>query len=552
MSDVKPIAYYLPQFHPIPENDRWWGKGFTEWTNVVRGRPYFPGHYQPHLPSELGFYDLRVAEVREQQADLARAYGIHGFCYYYYWFNGKRLLERPLDEMLQSGKPDFPFCVCWANENWSRRWDGAEAEVLIAQVHSEETDQAFIHDVIPMLRDPRYIRVGGAPLLLVYRPGILPGPERTAAIWREACRTAGVGEIHLAAVQSFGLTDPRPFGFDSAVEFPPHGLDVHDIASQVEGLDRDFTGKIYDYRDVVRNAVAQAPVPYKQFRCAMTGWDNTARRRLNGHLFTHSTPREYEVWLRAMVASTEAAHPPGDRFVFINAWNEWAEGTHLEPDQKHGRAYLEATARALSHRSDWRAVIGALQAQPEVSAEVRSCVTDLEFALEAYDRSVTYLTRVSSVVRRVEDELNAAVFSSEVPQRLQRRTVKTDGLMHLDTIQGSPARGDLTVRRDTRTTLAGWAFAPGVQIPDPNTHSYLLLRAVNRTDSFFAPLLHRTERNDVTKHHGDVDGRFTAQAGFSATVWAERVPAGEYQLGVVHTDRSKAAAAFCSHRVTVA
>lgn len=552
MPDVKPIAYYLPQFHPIPENDRWWGKGFTEWTNVVRGRPYFPGHYQPRLPGELGFYDLRIPEVREQQADLARAYGIHGFCYYYYWFNGKRLLERPLDDMLQSGKPDFPFCICWANENWSRRWDGAEAELLMAQVHSEESDQAFIHDVIPILRDPRYIRVGGAPLLLVYRPGILPGPERTAAIWREAARKAGLGEIHLAAVQSFGLTDPRPFGFDSAVEFPPHGLDTHDIAREIEGLDPAFTGKVYDYREVVRNALMQPRPPWKQFRCAMTSWDNTARRRLNGHVFTHATPRDYEVWLRALVAATEAAHPPEDRFVFINAWNEWAEGTHLEPDQKWGRGFLEATARALRHRSDWRAVIGALQANAALPEDARSCITDLEFALESYERSVGYFTRLSKVVRRIDEELNAAVFSAEPPLRLQKRPVETTGAMHLDTVQGITAQGRVILRRDTRTTIAGWAFVPGVEIANPDTHAHLLLRSLDGSQSFFAPLLQRLERPDVVRHHAKVEERFTAQAGFTATLWAEPVPPGEYQLGVVHADAARAAAAFCSQRVTVA
>ena len=548
---VKPIAYYLPQFHPIPENDQWWGKGFTEWTNVVRGRPFFPGHYQPHLPGELAFYDLRVAEVREQQAKLAREHGIHGFCYYYYWFNGKRLLERPLDEVVRTGKPDFPFCICWANENWSRRWDGAEAEVLMAQVHSEESDQAFIHDVIPILQDPRYIRVNGAPMLLVYRPGILPNAQRTAETWREACRKAGIPNLHLAAVQSFGLTDPRPFGFDSAVEFPPHGLQAAEITRAVEGLDPSFTGKIYDFRDAVKSAIAQAPAPYRLFRGAMTGWDNTARRRHNGHVFANSSPTEYEVWLRALVSATEETHPPGERFLFINAWNEWAEGTHLEPDQKHGRGYLEATARALSHRSDWRAVIGAIEARTDVPEAVRGYLRDLEFALEAYARSVSYLTGISDVVRRIQAETHTALFSGTVPLGLQNRPVHADGVMHLDTVQGNPARGQITLRRSTRTPLEGWAFAPGVEIGRGGTSSWLLLRNPRGKEAFFAPLLHRTPRQDVALHHPQVDARFTGHAGFSATIWCKQVPPGEYEMGVVQANRERAVAAFWGARVTV-
>src|SRR5262245_59534320 len=251
MKDIRAIAFYLPQFHPIPENDRWWGKGFTEWSNVSRARPLFPGHEQPQLPRELGFYDLRVPEVRRDQADLARRFGIHGFCYYYYWFNGRRLLERPLEEVLRSGQPDFPFCICWANENWTRGWDGLERDILIEQQHTETSDAEFIRDVLPILKDPRYIRMNGAPLLLVYRPSLRPRPRRTTDVWRAEARAAGIDSLHLCAVQSYGVTDPRRLGFDAAVEFPPHYLSLPDIRAELEHLAPEFEGWIFDYRDAV-------------------------------------------------------------------------------------------------------------------------------------------------------------------------------------------------------------------------------------------------------------------------------------------------------------
>jgi lipopolysaccharide biosynthesis protein len=234
----KLIAFYLPQFHPIPENDAWWGRGFTEWHNVTRARPTFRGHVQPRLPTELGFYDLRLGEVQEAQAALAREHGIHAFCYYYYWFGGRRLLQGPLDRVLASGRPDFPFCICWANENWTRRWDGLDSEVLVAQEHSPENEDRFLHDVLPILRDPRYVRVAGRPVLLVYRVNMLPEAERTAARWRRIAEAEGVGGLELWAVQSFGIEDPRPFGFDAAVEFPPHGyFTLADVRDSVPGLD---------------------------------------------------------------------------------------------------------------------------------------------------------------------------------------------------------------------------------------------------------------------------------------------------------------------------
>lgn len=348
--DPRLICFYLPQFHPVPENDVWWGKGFTEWANVSKAQPNFVGHYQPRIPADLGYYDLRLLEVMQAQADLAQRYGIHGFCFYYYWFDGKRLLERPVEQLLQSDKPDIPFCLCWANENWTRRWDGLEQEVLIAQAHSDEDDLAVINDLIRFFKDGRYIKVGDRPLLLIYRPTLFPDFAKTAARWREACRDQGVGEIYIAMVESFGLATanfhPSQFGCDAAVEFPPGGL-VQPKPPSGEMLNPDFTGHSADYRDIAVSFASRPGPAYTRFKGVMPGWDNTARRQHAGGCFEHSTPGAFQAWLEEAITDTRQQHFGDERLVFINAWNEWAEGAYLEPDRRFGHTYLEAVSNAL-------------------------------------------------------------------------------------------------------------------------------------------------------------------------------------------------------------
>lgn len=350
---LRAIAFLLPQFHPIPENDEWWGKGFTEWTNVSRAQPLFKGHYQPNLPSDLGFYDLRLKEARAAQAELALSYGITGFCYYHYWFNGRRVLNRPFDEVLQSGEPDFPFCLCWANENWTRVWDGGENKVLLRQEYGDADDADHFRSLITAFKDPRYIKVDGRPVFLVYRTGILPDPLRTAATWRKVASESGIADPYLIRVEShYDSTDPRSIGFDASTAFAPFNGRVRSLykrripktLSKLGILPRALAEhRILDYKEVLDRMSNEPLTDYKRFHCVSPGWDNTARRAVGGTIVLGSSPELYREWVTNAAARTLDEHRPEERLLFINAWNEWAEGNHLEPDMRYGHAYLAAT-----------------------------------------------------------------------------------------------------------------------------------------------------------------------------------------------------------------
>jgi len=347
---MKFIAFYLPQFHPIPENDAWWEPGFTEWTNVVKARPLFPGHYQPHLPAHLGFYDLRSRDTRQAQADLAATHGVHGFCYYHYWFGGKRLLERPFEEVLTSGEPRLPFCLCWANESWSRRWLGEEKNVLMRQVYSIDDDRNHARWLLRAFGDPRYIAVRGRPLFLIYRPSDLPDPHRTADVIRSECLKAGLPEAYVVGVDAHKPgTDFRSVGFDSTLVFDPQLGVLPDF--MVDGfrgskLRRNLRRGVYSgtlklYPDAVaRDLMSRRTRDFGFIPTVYVGWDNTPRRGKNAIVITDSTPAAFGNALRGRVRALQQM-PANDGLLFINAWNEWAEGNHLEPDQKYGTQYLE-------------------------------------------------------------------------------------------------------------------------------------------------------------------------------------------------------------------
>ncbi|WP_090970884.1 glycosyltransferase WbsX family protein [Parapedobacter composti] len=357
-SNVKPLAIYLPQYHPIPENDMWWGKGFTEWTNVAKAKPKFPGHYQPHLPKDLGFYDLRLLEVMEAQADLAKRFGVYGFCYYHYWFGGRLLLERPLHQMLESGRPAMPYCLCWANENWSRRWDGSEMDILMEQRYSPEDDLAHIRYLIRFFKDDRYIKIAGKPVLLMYRTELHPRMNETSERWREEARKEGFPDLYLVRVENFLRdVDPAVYGFDAGMEFAPDfncaGRKylkqypvkyaatkwMHRLNIQKSGY---FDNQVFQYDELVENMLRKPPAGYKRFRTVCPSWDNSARRASNAVVFHKSTPEKFKSWVSDIAKYTERSFDGDEQIFFINAWNEWGEGCHLEPDQRFGLGYLEA------------------------------------------------------------------------------------------------------------------------------------------------------------------------------------------------------------------
>lgn len=337
---VKLIAYYLPQFHPIPENDEWWGRGFTEWRNVARAFPVYDGHYQPRMPGELGYYDLRVPDVMRRQVELARQYGISAFCFHFYWFGGKRLLEMPIENFLKNEGLDLEFSLCWANENWSRRWDGGNNELLIAQEHSPEDDIAFIRYLDRYFRDRRYMKIDGKPVLTVYRPGIIPDVRETLKRWRQEAEKMGYPGLYLIATNSFGFADHAALGFDALSEFPPHAAQAQQLHNHIPMSSARTGGNVYSYDSLVDWELSKQRPAGKIHPGVMPGWDNSARRPHDGHIFHGARPESFGRWLRSSTRWA-ARHPDGERLVFINAWNEWAEGAYLEPDARYGYAWAE-------------------------------------------------------------------------------------------------------------------------------------------------------------------------------------------------------------------
>lgn len=355
--DPKLIAYYLPQMHPTPENDAWWGKGVTEWNNVARAVPQYVGHYQPRLPGELGFYDLRLRDNILRQIELAQLYGIYAFCWYYYWFDGKRLLDKPLDMYMEEKNIDFPFCLCWANESWTKGFFGSSKEIIMKQNTSIESYKNFIGDVIKYLKDKRYMTINHKKVLLIYKPQEIPDCKNTIHYWREFCRNNGVGEIYI--IGCWTSNQNRNFindGFDAVSEFQPGAILPYctKINGRISFVNESYSGAIYSYKDIVDNEIYKINFSQeKMYNAVMPMWDNTPRRNNKGSvIFDGANPHLYKQWLSNIVQNNKHRKNLDDNLIFINAWNEWGEGAYLEPDKKYGYAYLQATKEAIEECRD--------------------------------------------------------------------------------------------------------------------------------------------------------------------------------------------------------
>lgn len=345
-TDIKPLAFYLPQYHTFKENDDWWGKGFMEWVNTKKAKPRFKNHYQPRIPhKDIGYYTLDNIETIKNQVELAKRHGVYGFCFYYYWFSGKRLMEKPLDLFLES-KIKFPFCLCWANENWTRTWDGQQNDILISQKYSKNDYKKFILDIKKYITDSRYIKIDGKPLIMVYNPKEIPNFSELVRNWRKIAREENIGEIYICSKCDLADENFENSEFvDGEFEFPPQGIGHKETL--ITGLD---SPKIYNYKRIVDDIeyLYHNHFPLKDFfySCTM-GWDNSARRKDGYTVYYNYSLESFYKWLRIIIEETRRRHKKEERYIFVNAWNEWAEGTYLEPDEKYGYANINTLSKAI-------------------------------------------------------------------------------------------------------------------------------------------------------------------------------------------------------------
>lgn len=353
---VKHIALYLPQFHTVPENDKWWGKNYTEWNNLVRGFPQYVGHYQPHLPHDVGFYNLLDEDVLKHQVEIAKNYGIFGFCYYYYWFNGRKILEKPLELLLKSDV-DMPFCIFYANDGWTRTWHGfsqdgqSHEEVLLEQNHNDQDDINFIENAITLFKDKRYIKIKNKPLFIIYHTHLYDDFKKTSQVWREKVKEAGFDDLLLLNVQMPDQENSSPveIGTDAMMQFSP--ICCLQEGAEYEKLNPYFDGVVHDYEKLVESEIKRE-FSYPVFRGVFPSWDNEARRPGKGISYKGSSPELFYEYLKNINDFSQKNRIDEESVVFVNAWNEWAEGAHMEPDKKYGYSFLNRVAKVIEERND--------------------------------------------------------------------------------------------------------------------------------------------------------------------------------------------------------
>lgn len=514
------VAFYLPQYHSIPQNDSWWGPGYTEWTTIAAHQKKFPTHDAPNMPADLGFYDLRVTETREKQADLARQYGIYGFCYHYYWFAGNTLLDEPLNRMLKDGQPDIPYCLCWANEPWTRRWDGSESDVLAEQPHDAETDVHILDDIERHFLSDRYIKIDGKPLLVVYRIDIMKNPREWVERMRaEVCRRGWPG-IYICGASTFANTDTRIHGCDVSVEFPPHNVAAQPLSPKTLGASDDFVGKIFDYSDLVLRELTRPARPYPLIPAVMPRWDNTPRNAESGHVFHGATPALFEVWLRHAL-SAASSQLPEMPFVFINSWNEWGEGAHLEPDRRYGRSFLEAVRRSVSgdnrpmpnhsRYNDSLPSGGVTLALDSPSLEMKLIAKRLQEIHAFYGPQRFRLIRGS--IDTLRDSLIEAARACHIDRV---NSVDNPIVVHVDKTHG--------------LTIDGWIASDAPYSSEPCPFAYIeIIRKQDRL-GYFIPIIQRKPRPDVALEYGlTYDG---SQLGFFIYASLIDVEPGFYSIRI--------------------
>ena len=482
--DIKVLAYYLPQFHPIPENNEWHGKGFTEWTKVRGATPLFEGHYKQHIPHpDIGYYLLDSPDTLRMQAEMMHKSGVYGQIFYHYWFSGKLILEEPVKMLLDNPDIQMPYCFCWANENWTRRWDGDDEDVLLGQIYSREDARGFIRYLIPFFQDERYIRIDGRPALYIYRPASIPDIEEYLDVWEEECLKASLPKPYVVGVLTRGATDPNAFHLDAGTERVLHDWTdnaVRDIGDQLHHY-HTLNTHILSYDEVAsfyENQTEHKPFTY--FRSLIATWDNTARYGKDAYLVHGSTPRRFQEWLEKLMDYSRETLEEEKRFIVVNAWNEWAEGAHLEPDTHYGYSYLNAIGRALSGHSyaDELNASAQIPKQTKVHLSLSDDVTEAlqsdEILKEQFLACLNHSTFLKQCQITTEDE----VLTSVLPKSSKEGPEEADYILYFS----SPA----LFGPDAIEKMLGLAFSTPESLIIPNHYS-------QRTQPY-----HITENGSVT------------------------------------------------------